>query len=236
MKDTGGLLGKSRRVSKSEAMTTRRFWKILWARNRPWTKWTSFFVQVDHAVCSSTARNQSLASFRRASCMSQATWHHWKMSIWTRYNIIATPLLLPSIPFPAVFAFMRDFYFYTPTVPSTVHVLLHCRSELFEGGRGGGIIDIPVFPYRSHTHFCKLAYGTSSSVNDDWQAFDHYCHVSSACWVFSSFWNPPNSDMHYTIFKVRMWSYIYNICVRIHTGVGHMNSESEQHFGFRKTH
>ena len=39
-----------------------------------------------------------------------------------------------------------------------------------------------------------------------------------ACWVFSSFRNPPNSDMDYRIFNVRTWSFS---CVRVqytHTG------------------
>ena len=53
----------------------------------------------------------------------------------------------------------------------------------------------------------------------------------SACLVFSCFGNPPNSDMDYRIFNVRMWAFL---SVRIHKGVGH--SESAQHFWLRKTH
>ena len=33
----------------------------------------------------------------------------------------------------------------------------------------------------------------------------------SACWVFSCLCNPPDSDMDYRIFNVRMWSFL---CVR----------------------
>ena len=44
---------------------------------------------------------------------------------------------------------------------------------------------------------------------------------TSACWIFSCFRNPPNSDMDDRIFNVRMWSVL---CVRIHVGVGHTDS------------
>ena len=54
-----------------------------------------------------------------------------------------------------------------------------------------------------------------------------------ACWVFSCFRNAPNSDMDYRIFKVHTWSFL---CVCIHTGVGHTDSESAQHFWLGKTH
>ena len=54
----------------------------------------------------------------------------------------------------------------------------------------------------------------------------------SACWVFSCFRNPPNSDMEYRIFIDRTWSFL---CVRIHTGVGHTDSESAEHFWLWKT-
>ena len=37
--------------------------------------------------------------------------------------------------------------------------------------------------------------------------------VFSACWVFSCFRNPANSDMYYRIFIVRTWSFSY---VRVH--------------------
>ena len=50
---------------------------------------------------------------------------------------------------------------------------------------------------------------------------------TSACWVFSCFRNPLNSDMDYRIFNMRTWSFV---CVRIHAGVGHTDSESAQHF------
>ena len=48
----------------------------------------------------------------------------------------------------------------------------------------------------------------------------------SICWLFSCFYNPPNSDMDYGIFNVWTWS--FGVCVRIHTWVGHTaDSESE---------
>ena len=46
------------------------------------------------------------------------------------------------------------------------------------------------------------------------QEVDHYCHIWSACWVFSCFQNPPISDAGYMIFSVRMWSFV----VRAHGG------------------
>ena len=42
--------------------------------------------------------------------------------------------------------------------------------------------------------------------------------LTSACWVFSCFRNPPNTNMNYRIFNVCTWSFL---CVRIHTGVRH---------------
>ena len=41
---------------------------------------------------------------------------------------------------------------------------------------------------------------------------------TSACWVFSCFRNPRNSDMDCRIFTVRRSSFL---CVRIHTGLAH---------------
>ena len=41
--------------------------------------------------------------------------------------------------------------------------------------------------------------------------------------------NPPNSDMDYMIFNVRTI-----LCVRIHTGLGHTDNESAQHFELEK--
>ena len=54
----------------------------------------------------------------------------------------------------------------------------------------------------------------------------------SARWVFSCFCNPPNSDVDYRIFNMWMWSFL---CMCIHTGDGHTNSESA-HFWLRKIH
>ena len=55
----------------------------------------------------------------------------------------------------------------------------------------------------------------------------------SACWVSSCFHNPLNSAMDYRIFSVRTWSFL---CECIHTEVGHIDSESAQHFWVRKAH
>ena len=44
--------------------------------------------------------------------------------------------------------------------------------------------------------------------------------------------NPPNSDVDCRIFNVRTWSFL---CVRIHTGIGHTDSESAQHVLLGKT-
>ena len=55
----------------------------------------------------------------------------------------------------------------------------------------------------------------------------------SACWVFSCFHNPPNSDKNYMIFNVRTWSLL---CVRINTGDEHTDGELVQHFCLGKTH
>ena len=49
--------------------------------------------------------------------------------------------------------------------------------------------------------------------------------------MFSCFRNPPNSDMDYRIFKVRMWSLL---CVRTHTGFGHTDNESAHNFNSEK--
>ena len=53
----------------------------------------------------------------------------------------------------------------------------------------------------------------------------------SACWSFSCFHNPPNSDMDCRIFNVRTSLFVF---VRVHTGVGHTGSESAQHFWLGK--
>ena len=55
---------------------------------------------------------------------------------------------------------------------------------------------------------------------------------TSACRVFSCFRNPPNSDMDYRIFNVSTWSFV---CLRIHTGVEHTDSESAQPLWLGKT-
>ena len=47
------------------------------------------------------------------------------------------------------------------------------------------------------------------------------------------FRNPRNSDMDYRIINVRTWWFL---CVCIHTGVGHTDSESALHFWLGKIH
>ena len=56
---------------------------------------------------------------------------------------------------------------------------------------------------------------------------------ASVCWIFLCLRNPPNFDMDYRIFNVRTWSFL---CVRIHTRVGHTDSESAQHFWLCQIH
>ena len=56
---------------------------------------------------------------------------------------------------------------------------------------------------------------------------------TNACWIFLCFCNPPNTDMDYRIFNVCTWPFL---CVCVHTGVGHTDSESAHHFWRGKTH
>ena len=49
----------------------------------------------------------------------------------------------------------------------------------------------------------------------------------------SCFCNPPSFDMDCRIFNVRTWSFL---CMRIHMGVVHTDSESAQCFWLGKTH
>lgn len=76
---------------------------------------------------------------------------------------------------------------------------------------------------------------SSSSAFVGWNSYVHSCFCTSgilrvwpflprhlgshtpiseeACWVFSCFYNPPNSDIVYRIFSVRTWV----LCLRVHT-------------------
>ena len=59
---------------------------------------------------------------------------------------------------------------------------------------------------------------------------------TSACWVFSCFRNPSNSDdMYYMIFNVRTWSFLCERFNGIHTGVGHTDNESAHHSRVRRS-
>ena len=71
-----------------------------------------------------------------------------------------------------------------------------------------------------HGKFGLLSLGKASSHST---ALPSCCFF--LCAVFSCFRNPPNSDMDYRIFTVRTF-----LCMRTHTGVGHTDNESAQHF------
>ena len=60
---------------------------------------------------------------------------------------------------------------------------------------------------------------------------------TGACWVFSCFCNPPNSDMSYRIFNVLitlMCAYTHEVIAHRHTELGTPTNESAQHFLTRK--
>ena len=66
-------------------------------------------------------------------------------------------------------------------------------------------------------------------------SYNHVVRSSGSAIIFQCMLgrNPPNSDMDYRIFNMRMCSFL---CLRIHTGVGHIDSESTQHILTRKAH
>ena len=76
----------------------------------------------------------------------------------------------------------------------------------------------------SHGFTCTLYINT---VTATWCEAPAQLLFFSACWVVLCFRNPLNSDMDYRICSVRTWSFL---CVRIHTGVRHTDSESAQQF------
>ena len=86
----------------------------------------------------------------------------------------------------------------------------------------------------THTHMDRTLSLThfTSTVTTMWCKAPAQLLFFSACSIFSCFPNPPNSDMDYRIFNVRMWSLL---CVCIHTGIGHTDSESAR-FWLGKTH
>ena len=53
---------------------------------------------------------------------------------------------------------------------------------------------------------------------------------TSACWVFSFFYNPPNTDMDYRIFKYAYVIIIVHAYIYIRGLHGHTDSESAQQF------
>ena len=66
----------------------------------------------------------------------------------------------------------------------------------------------------SHTYF--------NTVTTTWCKAPAQLLFFSACWVFSCFRNPPNSDMDYRFLIMRTWWFL---CVCVHTGVWHTDSE-----------
>ena len=66
-------------------------------------------------------------------------------------------------------------------------------------------------------------------------SYNHVVWSASLAFIFQCMLglNPPNSDMDYRIFNMRTWSFL---CVHIHTGVGHTDSQSAEHVLIRKTH
>ena len=78
----------------------------------------------------------------------------------------------------------------------------------------------------THTHMDR----THSLMHLHQPSYNHVVRsassaIFSACWVFSCFRIPPNSDMGYRVFIVHTWSFL---CVCVQTGVGHTDSESVQ--------
>ena len=76
-----------------------------------------------------------------------------------------------------------------------------------------------------------VAYVTVFNSSVTWPATFRLRGYKCICWLFLCFHNPPNSDMDYRIFNVSTWSFAW---VRIHTGVGHTDSESAQPFWLKK--
>ena len=68
---------------------------------------------------------------------------------------------------------------------------------------------------RTFTWIARIHSHTNvNTVTTMWCEAPAQLFVFSACWVFSCFSNPPNSDMDCRIFIVRRWSFS---CVRVHT-------------------
>ena len=95
-----------------------------------------------------------------------------------------------------------------------------------------------LFVYTLLSQWEMFPMGKCESLNSSWKAscnrvaLPNSNELQSACWVFSCFRNPPrNSDMDYRICNMRTWSFL---CVSIHTGVGHTDNESAQHFDSEK--
>ena len=72
-----------------------------------------------------------------------------------------------------------------------------------------------------------VGYVTVFNTSATWAATFRLRGYECMLVFFLCFRNPPNSDMDYSIFNVRTWPFV---CVRIHTGVGHTDSESAQPF------
>ena len=85
----------------------------------------------------------------------------------------------------------------------------------------------------AHSHGSHaFTHTLTSTVTTMWCKAPAQLLPFSVCWVFSCFHNPTHSDVDYRIFIVCTWSFW---CVRMHTWVGHTDSESA-HFWLGKTH
>ena len=61
----------------------------------------------------------------------------------------------------------------------------------------------------------KFGSFSSRKANCNGAALPNPNSLLSACWFFSCFHNPPNSDVDYRIVNVPTWSFL---CMRVHTG------------------
>ena len=75
-----------------------------------------------------------------------------------------------------------------------------------------------VFPWE-----IRVAFSQGKSQLQQSRATQPKLIIKCMLGLFSCFRNPPNSHVDYMVFNVRTWSFL---CVRIHMGVGHTDSES----------
>ena len=101
------------------------------------------------------------------------------------------------------------------------------QTDFQGGGRGGGKESVQVCWVSFLLFFNTLLILVINSGKATAAARTALPSLTSACWIFSCFRNPPSSEMDYRISNVRTWSFL---CLLQHTGVGHTDSESAQHF------